>query len=666
MAVGQSKAQVAGDVTGDGSVDIADVNAVINIMLGKAAYIAAADITCDGSVDIADVNGIINAMLGKGAPTPPEPSSVDAGLYMGIIGFNDALYTMDISLLNNTTQSSFTSFVNGLSNTPRGTLLYYAVDNALDALQTSPMPENLRNVALVTFTDGLDVGSPRQSGWKYNDRFEYGEAMHERIIGETVHGLPIQAFSIGVRGNDVTYEQDFSDELQTLASTDENATLAPDMDQVNAKFQEIADSLISRSVTQDLTLTTYGLDNEIKVRYTFGDETADNVENADTYIEATYLANGDRLTAVSYHGMTTASGVIIEPTAVEGGYITYDFKGICLNSGAEIVANKVQEWRWNKRYNIWQHNSEFTPNEQAHVKYAHSSALVMLALDCSYSLGATDFAKLLTAARAFIERMADANSTISPDYTIFISNLMGKTVSGGSFFDCADPRLRMDLDYQASIANMQIIGVRYSEIQPIASTFTLCELLTNYTSLDRFELVGTGFTPMGGYQINNVKCNVNTTLDMCYLTYDVVSSMGTSKVYVYPQTILSVLPGDNLKYSQTTDLYLLLNAKLGNNGIYEGNVLLTNVQIKIGDRVSPKMTIRIPYDEHVTITPNATGYSVSGSGITGLLKQGNFWLPFEQSTIDNLQIEVDVVNKRYSIFFEIMGGQFEDSGTLYL
>jgi len=56
---------VPGDVTQDGLVDIADVNAVVNIMLGKATQTAAADVTGEGTVDIADVNAVINIMLGK-------------------------------------------------------------------------------------------------------------------------------------------------------------------------------------------------------------------------------------------------------------------------------------------------------------------------------------------------------------------------------------------------------------------------------------------------------------------------------------------------------------------------------------------------------------------------------------------------------------------------
>lgn len=65
----QEKAIVVhGDVTGDGLVDIADVNAVINVMLGKWTAADCAndpDLTGDGKVDIADVNASINFMLGK-------------------------------------------------------------------------------------------------------------------------------------------------------------------------------------------------------------------------------------------------------------------------------------------------------------------------------------------------------------------------------------------------------------------------------------------------------------------------------------------------------------------------------------------------------------------------------------------------------------------------
>ena len=60
--------RIYGDINDDGVVDIADVNILINLMLGKEdprASLETADLTGDGTVDIADVNAAINAMLGK-------------------------------------------------------------------------------------------------------------------------------------------------------------------------------------------------------------------------------------------------------------------------------------------------------------------------------------------------------------------------------------------------------------------------------------------------------------------------------------------------------------------------------------------------------------------------------------------------------------------------
>ena len=57
-----------GDVNGDQQVDIADVNAIIDVMLGKPIsdqLVAASDVNGDGATDISDVNMVINLMLGK-------------------------------------------------------------------------------------------------------------------------------------------------------------------------------------------------------------------------------------------------------------------------------------------------------------------------------------------------------------------------------------------------------------------------------------------------------------------------------------------------------------------------------------------------------------------------------------------------------------------------
>ena len=51
-----------GDVNGDGEVNIADVNAVINMILSGTPEVSG-DVNNDGEVNIADVNAIINIIL---------------------------------------------------------------------------------------------------------------------------------------------------------------------------------------------------------------------------------------------------------------------------------------------------------------------------------------------------------------------------------------------------------------------------------------------------------------------------------------------------------------------------------------------------------------------------------------------------------------------------
>lgn len=58
------KAVVTGDVNGDGIVDIADVNVLIDMILGLQEKAAIADVNGDGNVDVADMNSVINIILG--------------------------------------------------------------------------------------------------------------------------------------------------------------------------------------------------------------------------------------------------------------------------------------------------------------------------------------------------------------------------------------------------------------------------------------------------------------------------------------------------------------------------------------------------------------------------------------------------------------------------
>ena len=70
-----------GDVTRDGEVNIADVNAVINVILNRGSN-TSADVNGDGEINIADVNAIIIIILGGGS-SQDELEYVDLGLSSG-------------------------------------------------------------------------------------------------------------------------------------------------------------------------------------------------------------------------------------------------------------------------------------------------------------------------------------------------------------------------------------------------------------------------------------------------------------------------------------------------------------------------------------------------------------------------------------------------------
>ena len=65
LLLGLTKDQqhLQGDVNGDGLVDIDDVNAIINAILGITEWHSDYDLTGDGIVDVDDVNAIINIIL---------------------------------------------------------------------------------------------------------------------------------------------------------------------------------------------------------------------------------------------------------------------------------------------------------------------------------------------------------------------------------------------------------------------------------------------------------------------------------------------------------------------------------------------------------------------------------------------------------------------------
>lgn len=336
-------------------------------------------------------------------PKTEDNTPAKEGLYLGIIGFNQELYTMPLGLLNQDTKHNFENFVDGLTMQD-GTILYHAVNTGLNSLAKAKVPENLINVSVVTFTDDLDQGSIALSD--YNSSSEYLSAVNTRITNELIGGNHISAYSIGVRGSDMDDIESFRNNLNKLSSDPaHNVFEVNNMSEASEKFAQIAQQLYNQSTFYNVTLKLPVQDNNTLIRFTF-----DNVSNAaaasQCYIEGTYIRNNGlaQLTDIHYVGLECMSGYTITG-ASESIFNVFSFKNLTDLSGNQISTDNVSQWKWNESTQNWNINSEFSQSHNTEIVNEYKSAMIMLVLDCSSSLS-NDFTNMKTAANGFIETLS--------------------------------------------------------------------------------------------------------------------------------------------------------------------------------------------------------------------------------------------------------------------
>ena len=90
-----ANATIKGDVNNDGEVNIADVNAVINVILGGGGSNMSGDVNADGEINIADVNAIINIILGGGESVPQNTEKITVnGVTFAMVKVEGGTFTM--------------------------------------------------------------------------------------------------------------------------------------------------------------------------------------------------------------------------------------------------------------------------------------------------------------------------------------------------------------------------------------------------------------------------------------------------------------------------------------------------------------------------------------------------------------------------------------------
>lgn len=387
-------------MTSNPSVATVDGNGVINAIKKGNAIITASlgELSVTFSVTVRDKYVAIDVTI---------DSLAKSGVYMGVMGFNKQLYAKPISILNTDSKNAFDTFVDSMEM-KNGTLLCYAVDNAVDSLGSTVLPDNLSKVAVVTFTDGLDQGSidmiEAVTGQYYDSDDEYLDEIKRKISTYSLAGIPITAYSVGVKGSDVKDLTKFQSTLKQLASSNEYAIEVNNMSELNKTFKAIADTLNRARNYQTVPIVMPGLSNGTRVRFTF-----DNVADANKstlYIEGTYNRRERTLTDVKYYGMSSTSGSVVAGEISEVIFTKFTFESILTKDNTFINKSFINEW-YKTSDGAWQVNSEFDPDQQPDIELVQSSMLIMLVLDCSSSLG-DEFATVQSAAKNFISTMYTA------------------------------------------------------------------------------------------------------------------------------------------------------------------------------------------------------------------------------------------------------------------
>ena len=322
-------------------------------------------------------------------------------VYLGIVGFNQELYEKPFGILDKNKAGGYKSFVSGLTRKD-GTLLYYAVDHALDMFQNQSFPSQVGSINLITFTDGLDQGSLMMNG-NYTTDQQYLDAVSQRISEMRVKNFPLTAYSLGLRGSDVTDYQLFQNNLKKLASSDDKAFEVSNMNAVRECLQNISDQIISISTKQTMSMIIPGQSNGTLIRFTFNGSSA---ANSSIYIEGTFNLADRSLRDVSYHGLRADNGEIVYGKQ-DGIFVTFTFTGLQRVDGNGLIpTNDIRQYYKLPSSSNWQENSEFTPANNTQTSVAHSGAVILLVLDCSSSLG-SQFSDMKNYANDFIDRVAN-------------------------------------------------------------------------------------------------------------------------------------------------------------------------------------------------------------------------------------------------------------------
>ena len=346
----------------------------------------------------------------KSKPDGPG-GGTDPGLYMGIVGFGNTVddKIKSISLLNTNTSSSFKNFINDFEMEDN-TALYHAVYRTIQLFDGATYPNDLERVAIVTFTDGRDNNSTNLNK-EYDSKpsSDYGKDVKKLIDGHPIANKKIDAFSIGLTGKEIYSEEEkaeFSSVLDYLTGNNGWKAMVDNIDEVKEEFIKIANSLYKETSSQTIEFLTPRRGVEIK-KYRFTFDGVQVADNSTYYIEGDWNRATNTLSNVVYSpGVSCDNGKTIQGVPNnEETKVTFSFINLKIE-GSEVDKDKTNLFVYDT---YWTLDSEFKPNNISDVNIERKSAIIMLVLDCTTSLGVSDFNSMKNIATNFIDILASDN-----------------------------------------------------------------------------------------------------------------------------------------------------------------------------------------------------------------------------------------------------------------
>lgn len=313
------------------------------------------------------------------------------------------------------------------TNTSSATALNYAFHKALVNLSEneSKLPDDLKSVNIITFTDGLDNASNLLSATNTleNKNFNtsdsdsnYGAWIKEQIDTRTVANQKLNCYSVGVLG-DVPDEILFQNTLKNITSSDKEPHISQDFDDIATTFSEIANGLVVEHHTYDFNLKVPA--DATSVRMVFDGVTEPlnsslyfdgNISHSELNYKFSFIrGSGIQLTDKEVIGEIEYDD-FNNPT----GNVIYKLNNIQFINIADtttildLLSNKDKCKQFTKTDNStkWNRNTEYDVGKNHEHKTEHFSTAIYLILDATRSLG-DNIDKVRSAAIDFIDELAE-------------------------------------------------------------------------------------------------------------------------------------------------------------------------------------------------------------------------------------------------------------------